>query len=510
MNDDALKKLWQEQPLDVPALPDGAQIAAMKKRMTCFDKTISWRDYGEVAACIVIIVFFGWDLLFRNPSALTQAGCVVLIASAVFIAWKLIWSKRRLPKAEPNAPIFEAVRGELRKVENQIRLLKSVAWWYLLPLFIGVILHNFGAGGGFLSKLIYFTFVLALYVFIYWLNRRAVKKNLLPLKQGLESLLHAAETGEPLDETQVANLRRTIGLSMGAANRVKPVEFKVAFWQLAIYGVPGIVGIWFFWTLAVTMNDNEWKVVERVVETPAPIVRTEETNQTNRYFIVARKVVDLLNAGDYSAVQRLYNPGMSKFSPPKETVDFYTGIAGRYGKIEKFHGPTGDGYHGWVAFRLHYQHGEMTMSLALDADDKISGIYFKPASMNYADITNNLKPFLLHLFSWPHLLWGVLSFLGGLIYTWLIQKTVKRAVGISTLGIHLQNGMSLILWDEIKEVRPFRFLNIQNLWLIKESGEKTRMHWTPLERHSDVKAAVEDFAPANHPIRKYLSLLKRI
>jgi CubicO group peptidase (beta-lactamase class C family) len=81
-------------------------------------------------------------------------------------------------------------------------------------------------------------------------------------------------------------------------------------------------------------------------------------------------------------------------------------------------------------------------------------------------------------------------------------------VGLSTLGIHLQNGMTLILWDEIKEVRPFRFLNIQNLWLIKESGEKTRMHWTPLERHSDVKAVVEKFAPANHPIREYLSLLR--
>jgi hypothetical protein len=204
---------------------------------------------------------------------------------------------------------------------------------------------------------------------------------------------------------------------------------------------------------------------------------------------------------------------MSKFLPPKESADFYTDIAKRYGKVEKFDGPTGDGYQGWTAFRLHYQHGEMTMSLALDADDRISGIYFKPTSAQLAEFkkyatTANFKSFLQHLFSWPHLLWGTLLFLGGLLYTWLIQKTVRRAVGISTLGIHLQNGTSLILWDEIKEVRPFRFLNIQNLWVIQESGEKTRMHWTPLERHSDVKAAVEKFAPANHPIRQYLPLLR--
>ena len=86
MPDDALKKLWQEQNFpSTPALPDEMQIAAMK-RMKSFDKTISHRDYGEVAACVFIIIYFGWDLLFRNNSVLSQAGCVVLIASAVFIA----------------------------------------------------------------------------------------------------------------------------------------------------------------------------------------------------------------------------------------------------------------------------------------------------------------------------------------------------------------------------------------------------------------------------------------
>jgi len=203
-------------------------------------------------------------------------------------------------------------------------------------------------------------------------------------------------------------------------------------------------------------------------------------------------------------VQKLYNANMRKIFPPEKASFFYTWLATEFGRIETFDGPTTNGYRGWTAFRLHYQHGEMTMSLSLDADDKISGIYFQPPPKPRP----NIKSFVLRLFSWQHLVWGALSFLGGLIYTWLIQKTVKRAVGLSTLGIHLHNGTNLILWDEIKEVRPFRFLHIRNLWLIQESGEKTRMHWTPLERHSDVKAAVEKFAPANHPIRKYLSLLR--
>lgn len=370
MNDEALKELWKRQPFEaLPALPDEAQLAAMKARMQGFDQTITRRDYGEVIACVFIVGWFGASLLARNNSLLTQAGCVVLIISAIFIAWKLIVSKRRLPKAEPNAPIFDAVKVELQKVENQIRLLKSVVWWYLLPLFVGVIMFNWGGAGSVASKIAYFVVVLVVYAFIYWLNQHAVKKNLLPLQQELTSLLHAAEAGEPLDQTQLASLRRT-ALAMTPTDAGMITEFKVAFWQLAIYGVPGIVGIWFFWMLAETQGN----------------------------------------------IVRIFLP----------------------------------------------------------------------------------KP----------LLWGALSFLGGLLYTWLIQKTVKRAVGISTLGIHLQNGTKLILWDEIKVVRPFRFLNIQNLNLISASGEKTRMHWTPLERHSDVKVAIEKFAPANHPIREHLTLLR--
>jgi hypothetical protein len=231
----------------------------------------------------------------------------------------------------------------------------------------------------------------------------------------------------------------------------------------------------------------------------------QSVEETNRYSVVTRKVVDLFNAGDYAAVQKLYNPEMSKEFPPKETSEFYTLVAAQSGKIERFDVPPG-GYRGWILFRLHCQRGEWTMNLALDADERISGISFQPLVKRSAKI----KSLVLRMFSWQHLIWLPPFFLAGLLYSRLIQKVTRRAVGISTLGIHLCKGQTLILWDEIKEVRPFKFLHVRNLWLIRESGEKTLMHWTPLERHSDLKTAVESSAPANHPIREYLSLLKRI
>jgi len=281
------------------------------------------------------------------------------------------------------------------------------------------------------------------------------------------------------------------------------VEFKVAFWQIALWGEIGFVGMWFFLMLGFALDKPNWNTK---AQTPEPLRQTVRVEETNRYSIIARNVVDLINAGDFAAIQAQFNPQMSAALPPQEASEFFTKLATGYGNIQTFDGPTGTGYLDWTAFRLHYQRGDLTMSLALDADDKIAGIHFRPAPRPPVTI----ESVVLQIFSWQRLIWIVPFFLAGLLFSWLLQKTTERAVGISNLGVHFLKGQNLILWDEIKEVRPLWLLNIRSLWLIKESGEKTIIPWTSLERHSDLKAAVESSAPANHPIRKHLSLLTRI
>ncbi|HTV42998.1 MAG TPA: hypothetical protein VMF08_20710 [Candidatus Sulfotelmatobacter sp.] len=506
MNDNELKQLWQQQPLRVPDISGAQLVSAMQNKMTQLRRALLARDVRELLACVIVGVIFG-VYFFMNRAPIARLGDLIAIGSSIFIALKLVHTRRTTPPAPPGATIVESLRTELNLVRAQSGLLGSVLWWYLLPLTIGELVFIWGdldvTNPATLMVMvptnIFVTLVvIAVNAFVYWLNQRARSRRLLPLKAQLESLLHSAETGEPLDETHVTNLRPIV-LSMAAAGQVKPAEFKAAFWQLAFYGEIAFIGIWFFLMLGLTLGNHDQTAGKQAAETFARSVRAEEIN---RYSVVARKVVGLLNAGDYAGVQKLYNPEMSKAFPPKETTELCARLAAGYGNIETFDGPTGNGCHGWTAFQLHCQRGELTMSLALDGDDKISGIYFRPAWMSW-----NIKSLMARIFSWQHLVWLVAFFLAGLVYARILQKMTERAVGISALGVHLHKGQNLILWDEIKEIRPLRVLNIRSLWLIRESGEKALMPWTGLERHADLKAAVEAFAPANHPIRKYLSLL---
>jgi len=422
------------------------------------------------------------------------------VAGSIFIGWRILHVRHRTPPAGPGATLVESLRAELRSVRAQSQLLGSILWWYLLPLAIGSVVFVWGLPSTLGFQIAFTAVTAALDGFIYWLNQRARSVQLHPVEAQLASLLNSAETGAPMDETQLAELR-PIAISLAAGEEIKPVEFGVAFSQLAIYALIAFVGIWFFLMLSHAIDNRDWKTLQPVLETSAQVIPAVESN---RYSAVAQKIVDLLNAGDYAGIQKLYNPAMSNVFPTKETSDFYTRLS-NFGKVEKFEGTIGKGYRGWIAFRLICDHGALLMSVALDADDKISGIYFEPAPALPLDSRSIIR----QMFGWPQLVSLVAFVVVGLLFTWMLWKVTKRAVGISPAGIHLHRGMNLILWDDIGEIRTFRFLNIRSLRLVRKTGEKMIIPWTSLEHPAELRSAVETFAPPDHPIRKHLDLLKR-
>jgi hypothetical protein len=199
MNDDELKKLWREQPLVLPPeLTGTAGLATLRKRMKRFDRILWWRDFREVAACVVIVVWFGSDYS-KYPQPLARLGCALTILAVVFIGCRLLWSKRRAGREVPGASVMDSLRVELRKVETQIHLLRSVLWWYILPSLGGAGVCFFGVRRHASDRLVIIVVFGLVGAFVYWLNQRAVRQYLVPLKNELETLLgDVSESGKSL------------------------------------------------------------------------------------------------------------------------------------------------------------------------------------------------------------------------------------------------------------------------------------------------------------------------
>ena len=201
---DDLQTLWQTAADPAPAV-DPDRIAALRAEAARFDRTIRWRDWRETAAAVIVAAAFGG--MWPDAPPVGRIGVVLAVVGALFvIAW--MWRAQRLhPRPAPDLPPAAALRAALARVNVQIGLLRSVMWWYLLPLAVGPLVLTYA---GFVEMqrqmrtpdtALEIVFVGSLYLapllivggvfgFIYWLNQRAVRRELLPLRDRLTRLLH--------------------------------------------------------------------------------------------------------------------------------------------------------------------------------------------------------------------------------------------------------------------------------------------------------------------------------
>ena len=181
MNDDELKKLWQQQPLRDPAISPAQVMSAMQNKTTRLRRTLLARDIVEVAACACVMMVFGY-FFFRDARwPISRLGDLIVIGGSIFIAFKLVYAHRTTPSSPAGATLVESLRAELNAVRAQSQLLSSIGWWYLLPLAIGIFVCTWGSftggPGKFIFNVIYTIGVIALYAFIYRLNQRARAKS---------------------------------------------------------------------------------------------------------------------------------------------------------------------------------------------------------------------------------------------------------------------------------------------------------------------------------------------
>ena len=101
-----------------------------------------------------------------------------------------------------DAAVRDFCVAEAANVDAQIRLLRSVGWWYLGPVISGVNLFFFGMRGPTLDTLGYFAGTLLLAVFIYRLNVRAVTRRLEPMRSQLLAILEQMPKTEEADQNR--------------------------------------------------------------------------------------------------------------------------------------------------------------------------------------------------------------------------------------------------------------------------------------------------------------------
>lgn len=191
MDLDALKDPWQQRGAPAPEWQKGEDMSDLRERMAGLRRAAAARDLREaVAAFAVAGIFTG--VAFAASQALARAGAAVVVVSALFIVVWMRVAGGRNREPESDLPVVEFFRRELRFLDRQIRLLRSVFWWYIAPNLIGVELFFLGSGlrGAWWLLL---ALPIAIAAGVYWLNRLAARAHLQPLRDDIARLLRDLE-----------------------------------------------------------------------------------------------------------------------------------------------------------------------------------------------------------------------------------------------------------------------------------------------------------------------------
>jgi hypothetical protein len=195
MNFEDMQKAWQSQDASAKVTINAdALLKKVRRSQQQFRATIFWRDVREVGvAAFLTWLFLHWAIRDREWAlyllALACAGVGIFM-----LADRWLQRKRR---PLTNDSVRTCVGASLVQVNHQIWLLKNVFWWYLLPIQAGLaaLIGSVAwqarlAGLAVIMGLTVYALVCGLVCWgVYHLNQSAVRKNLEPRRQELETLL---------------------------------------------------------------------------------------------------------------------------------------------------------------------------------------------------------------------------------------------------------------------------------------------------------------------------------
>lgn len=186
-NLDNLIEAWKQTPSPNRHQPDGL-LETTREADRRLRRKLFWRDLSELVAATFVGLFFYWRSRGEPPLVQT-AGWMLLVGAlglAAFFLFERIRSLRQ-HRREP-ANLTEALSQTEKELLRQITLLRTVAWWYLLPiggpLAFFILADNLASGSSLLVTVLTTGLSLAIvggvFFWIYRLNQRAIRDDLQP------------------------------------------------------------------------------------------------------------------------------------------------------------------------------------------------------------------------------------------------------------------------------------------------------------------------------------------
>ena len=170
----------------------------IEERTKKFDRRVRARNLREIIASIFGGLVLGWTMLGTHDAWKITGGAVMEIGLVVIIYVLLRYGKAGA-EPDPNGTLSGYTKALMDKYDRQIRLLKTAKYWYLLPMFVGIVIMLAGSvvehvqAGTLGPKVFIWPVILAAFFgFAWWLNEVYAVGRLERCRAKTEEMLRGA------------------------------------------------------------------------------------------------------------------------------------------------------------------------------------------------------------------------------------------------------------------------------------------------------------------------------
>jgi hypothetical protein len=139
---DELEALWKTQPVD-PAVRGEEMRKLVLNKTEKFDRAIRRRNMRETVAAVIVAVAFT-VIAWGQHNGIERAGSIILVASSLWIIYYMLRQGAEPADPSPDQTLAGYQYALVRKYDHQIRLLRNVKFWYLLPMYVGLLTGSAG------------------------------------------------------------------------------------------------------------------------------------------------------------------------------------------------------------------------------------------------------------------------------------------------------------------------------------------------------------------------------
>jgi hypothetical protein len=183
---DHIKQLWQQSSTQI----EEVDMNNIIKRSKSLNNRVVIRNLTEYGAALTVAIVFSY-MAFHAETIVKMAACVEIVLASIMIS-VIIFNKGGNVNKLEGQPTKEFLLSYKQNLQRQIKLLGKARYWYVAPLFLGMLimegerlyfalLKSEGVWGSLFSL----AFIIAFGVFVTYINEVSAVNS---LKKDLNSL----------------------------------------------------------------------------------------------------------------------------------------------------------------------------------------------------------------------------------------------------------------------------------------------------------------------------------